>query len=151
MKLTAICPISDKKINERVSRVNAMFTVLLVLVFIYTRNILPIVFLSVDFLFRAADYSRYSLVAITSKNIVKYLPVKKQFINAGPKIFAARIGLALSSLILLSFLLSFTRSAFVLSGILGLFSMLEAICGLCVACKIYPFVYKILYPGRFNG
>jgi hypothetical protein len=145
MKTYALCPISEKKINERVARVNATFTVLLVAGFLFTQNIFFVAFLAIDFFLRTADLAKYSLVAISSKSIVRYLQVKELFINAGPKIFAARIGLILSSLIIFSYLLNAKILALVLAGILGLFSFLEAAFGLCVACEIYPFVYRFLY------
>ena len=145
MKIYALCPISEKKVNERVARVNATFTVLLIAGFLFTQNIFFLAFLAVDFFLRTTDRAKYSLVAISSKNLIKYLQVKELWINAGPKIFAARIGLVLSSLIILSFLIKAKILAFVIAGILGLFSFLEAAFGLCVACEIYPYVYRLLY------
>ena len=35
--------------------------------------------------------------------------------------------------------------ALVIAGTLGLFSFLEAAFGLCVACEIYPLVYRLVY------
>jgi len=145
MKTYALCPISEKKVNERVARVNATFTVLLITGYLITQNIFFVVFLAIDFYLRTADLAKYSLVAISSKNIVKYLQVKELFINAGPKIFAARIGLILSGLIIISYILNVKIPALVIAGILGLFSFLEAAFGLCVACEIYPFIYRLLY------
>lgn len=145
MKIHALCPISEKKIDERVARLNATFTVLLLSGFFITQNIFFIAFLGIDFFLRTADRSKYSLLAITSKNLVKYLQVKELLINAGPKIFAARIGLIFSILIVLSYLLNAKVLAFFIAGILGLFSFLEAVVGLCVACEIYPYVYRLLY------
>jgi hypothetical protein len=145
MKTYALCPISEKKVNERVARVNATFTVLLITGFLFTQNIFFVAFLAIDFYLRTADLAKYSLVAISSKNIVKYLQVKELFINAGPKIFAARIGLILSGLIIISYLLNVKILALIIAGILVLFSFLEAAFGLCVACEIYPFVYRFLY------
>ncbi len=145
MKTYALCPISEKKVNERVARVNATFTVLLITGFLITQNIIFIAFLAIDFFIRTADLAKYSLVALSSKNIVKYLQVKELMINAGPKIFAARIGLILCSLIIISYMLNIKIPALVIAGILGLFSFLEAAFGLCVACEIYPFVYRLLY------
>ena len=77
--------------------------------------------------------------------------ISENKINAGPKIFAARIGLVLSSLVILTFILNVNWLAFVLTGILGLFSFLEGTLGLCIACVIYPFVYKLFYKGKFQG
>jgi len=94
---------------------------------------------------RTTDRAKFSLVAISSKNIAKYLHVKELLINAGPKIFAARIGLILSSLIVISYLLNAKILAMIIAGMLGLFSFLEAALGFCVACEIYPYIYRFLY------
>lgn len=151
MKTYAFCPISDNKINERVARLNAIFTVLLLLSFVLTLNIFIIIFLSIDFLLRSTNYSKYSLIGISSRSILSNLPVKPNYINAGPKIFAARIGFVFSALIILSFLLSLNILPFILLGILGIFSFLEGAFGICVACEIYPFVYKFTYDKEFKG
>jgi hypothetical protein len=150
MKSYTLCPVSDQKINERVARLNGFFTVMLITVFVFTRNILPVIFLAADFYLRSFDYSRYSLIGISSKGIVRYFKLSEYIINAGPKIFAARIGLLLSSLIVISFLFNAYLPAFVLAGVLGLFSFLEAAFGLCVACEIYPFVYRFLFRENYE-
>jgi len=150
MKTYALCPVSDKKINERVARINGAFTVVLLILSALSQSIYPVIFLAIDFVLRAFNYVRYSPVAITSRGIVSYLALDNKFINAGPKIFAARIGLVLSSLIIVAFALNAYKTALAIGGILGLFSFLEAAFGLCVACEIYPFVYRLFYKARFR-
>ncbi|MGC9356097.1 MAG: DUF4395 family protein, partial [Mariniphaga sp.] len=102
MKTYAICPISDKKINERVARVNGAFTVLLLLLFGFTGQWLIPAFLVVDFFIRSGNLSRFSPLGYSSRNIIKLLSVEELLINAGPKIFAARVGLVFSAVILLA-------------------------------------------------
>ena len=145
MKTYAFCPISDRKINEQVARVNATFTVFFLIVFAYTGSLWLMSFMVIDFLLRGTSFAQYSLVGITSKQIVKLLPVEVQLINAGPKIFAARIGFILSSVVLMATVFDLNTLALSVTGILGLFSFLEAAFGFCVACQIYPFFYNFLY------
>jgi len=145
MKTYAFCPISERKINEPVARVNAAFTFLFLIVFAYTGSLWFMAFMVIDFLLRGTSLAQYSLVGITSKQIVKLLPVEMQLINAGPKIFAARIGLLLSSVVLVATLFELNTLALGVAGVLGLFSFLEAAFSFCVACKIYPFVYGFFY------
>ena len=149
-KSYALCPVSDKKINESVARVNGGLTVLLLLLSGLTNSIIPVVFLAADFLLRASDYSRYSLLGISSRGIVRYFGLNENIINAGPKIFAARIGFVFTTLIILSYLLNSYIPAVGLGAVLGLFSFLEASLGLCVACEIYPYVYRLLYKVKFQ-
>jgi len=145
MKTYAICPISDKRINERVARTNAVFTVAILIGFAISSSVFLMLFLAIDFLLRATSFSKYSLLGIASKAIVKQLAMGEQFTNAGPKIFAARIGFAISSLIVLAAVFNLPVIAYGFTAILGLFSFLEGAFGLCVACKIYPIVYKLFY------
>jgi hypothetical protein len=150
MKSYALCPVSDKKINERVARINGIFTVLLLIVSGLTQSIFPVIFLAADFFLRASDYSKYSLIGISSRGIVTYFGLNTIIINAGPKIFAARLGFILSSLVIILFVLKAYVPALALGGVLGLFSFLEASFGICVACEIYPYVYRLLYKVKFQ-
>jgi hypothetical protein len=150
IKSYALCPVSDKRVNERVARINGAFTVLLLLSSGFTKSIIPVVFLAADFLLRASDYSRYSLVGISSKGIVRYFGLNENIINAGPKIFASRLGFVMASLIIFFFVLNAYIPAIALGGVLGLFSFLEASFGFCVACEIYPYVYRLLYKVKFQ-
>jgi hypothetical protein len=145
MKTTALCPISDKRIDDHVARFNGGFTVLFLTVFLVTGNILPIVLLTIDFALRSGKYSSYSGFSFLSKIIIKSLTIKPEFINAGPKIFAARIGLFFNIAILISALFGFTDGVYSFAGIFGICAFLESALGICVACRIYPYVYKLFY------
>jgi hypothetical protein len=94
---------------------------------------------------RSGNLSRYSPIGFSSRNIIHLLSLEELLINAGPKIFAARIGLVFSVIILLATLIGLITTALVFATILGIFSFLEAAFGICVACKLYPYVYKVLY------
>ena len=103
-----------------------------------------------DFIIRAIPHSKLSPLNIISQNIARYLSVGEKLINAGPKIFAARIGALVAALIIIAYILSFTVLSWILAGILVLFSFLEAALGICVACKLYPYIYKLLYKKHFQ-
>ena len=150
MKTYAICPISNQKINETVARLNGLFTVFFLITFAFTGNVFIIILLLIDFYFRSANLPKYSVFAIVSKSIAKKLELKERFINAGPKIFAARIGLVFTVIIFLSIILGFETPAYILSAIFGLCAFLEAAFGLCIACEVYPYVYKLLYQYRIE-
>ncbi len=145
MRSYAFCPITESKINERVTRVNAVLTLLMLIAFALTQNVVLMGVLAVDFFFRAIPYSKFSLVVMTSRNLVKYFPDDVSLINAGPKIFAARIGALITVLIVLSMAFSLSSLAIALTGLLGIFAFLEGAFGICVACKIYPYLYDLLY------
>lgn len=150
MNNNAFCPISFKKIDENVARLNGLFTVVLLVVFLFTSSIIPVLFLLVDFLARGFERPQWSLLARLSKFILSTLKAKPLLINAGPKIFAARIGLLFSSLITLSVLFGLNIPAIVFTVIFGVCAFLEAALNYCVACKLYPFFYKIVYQSDYK-
>src|ERR1035437_3947909 len=145
MKTAAFCPISNRKIDEHVARLNGAFTIIFLAVFTVTGNILPIVFLFIDFLFRSGNLSRFSPLAFLSKNIAKTLFSKPLLINAGPKVFAARIGVVFNFAIIVSYFSGLNNLALVFTGVFGICAFVESAFGFCVACQIYPFVYKLTY------
>ena len=145
MKSYVLCPISEKIIDEKVVRFNAAFTVALIIVFGITTSILPLVFLAVDFFMRAIDLSNFSLLKISSQGLVRYLSLKKNPINAGPKIFASRLGFMMVMVAIIASLSGYVIFAYVLAGMLGVLSLLESFFGFCLACKIYPLLYRWLY------
>jgi hypothetical protein len=150
MKLYALCPVSNKRIVEQASRMNGAFTVFLLVLFAATQSILPVLFLVIDFAARATNRLNFSLLAIASARLVRFFSWEKKFINAGPKLFAARIGLTCSSLTLLAYLVHFYWIAYAVASVLGIFSFLEAVMGICVACELYPFVYRLVYKNRMQ-
>ena len=150
MKTAAFCPISNKKIDEHISRLNGAFTIVFLGVYAFTGNIVPVIFLLIDFSFRAGYLSRFSPLAYLSRNIAKLLQLKPLLINAGPKIFAARIGLVFNVAIILSYISGLNNLALVFTGMFGLCATLESVFGFCVACQFYPFVHKLIYHSKIQ-
>jgi hypothetical protein len=150
MKTTAFCPISYKRIDEHVARLNGAFTLFLLVLFTVTSNILPLLFLLADFILRSGRFSRFSPIAYLSRNIARFLSLKPVLINSGTKIFAARIGVVFNLAIILTTLLGLNNLALVITGVFGTCAFLESAVGYCVACQFYPFVYKLTYHAKFQ-
>jgi hypothetical protein len=138
-----LCPITDKRVNENVARLNAFFTVVLIVIFLITGFWPIMAFLAVDFFTRGFINSKYSLICLVNLFLAKQLSLKEKLINAGPKIFAAQVGTFLSVFALTLYIVDFKLLSIVFAFVLGFFSFLEAAFGLCVACKIYPLFRKI--------
>ena len=136
--MTEVCPINERQINENVTRLNALVTFIVASIFVFTPFKWILFVLPVDFALRAWIGGRYSPVGQMNRFLVASFNLGESLINEGPKLFAARIGLILSALTLLSFIVGFNLVAYSLGGILIVFSLLEAAFGFCVACKIYP-------------
>ena len=137
------CPITVKQTTEQAARLNAFFTVALIAAAILTKSVWPAVFLLIDFFIRGWIGSKYSLVCISSKQIIKVLKMNVKTINAGPKIFAAQVGVFLSAGVVACFLAGVSGVGCVFGVVLLAFSFLEGAFGICVACKLYPYVSKI--------
>jgi hypothetical protein len=105
--------------------------------------------LAIDFYFRSFGLANYSAVALISKSLVKLFSLQPKPINAGPKVFAARIGFVFTILVLLSSVLGLDIAAYVFTVIFAVCAFLEAAVGFCVACQIYPLVYKFFYQSKF--
>lgn len=142
--MESVCPITNKSINERGARINALISFLLVIIFIITKNPAILAFLAIDFSIRGFFDVKYSPVSLMSKWLVKVLNLKSKSINAGPKIFAAQIGMVFCLSAFLLQIAMLPSAAILVISILALFSFLETAFGLCVACKIYPILRPLV-------
>lgn len=135
-----ICPVSDEKTNERLTRLNAFFTILLAsFSFLFNTSIFLFVLLF-DFFIRAFTKGRYSPVCLVSRFLLKLLRLDEIKIDKAPKIFAARMGFMMTSAITLLFILNLSLPAMIIAGVLVFFATLEFALGVCVGCYIYTYM-----------
>lgn len=141
--MVKICPVSLRKVNENLSRLNAGFTCLMVLLFFLTGwHVVALVIVG-DFLLRNIFEGKINPVIRLNKYIINVAHLPRHMINAGPKIFAARVGLILSGIAAIFLLAGNTELSMIILGILGVFSFMESAFNYCVACKLYPFVLPL--------
>jgi hypothetical protein len=140
-----VCPISNEMINERLVRLNALFTILLVTAgFVFNSVFFPLLLL-VDFFIRAFTSSKMSPVSFASSAVVRLLHLRKKPIDKAPKIFAARLGFLMTLVIATLFLTGLYTASMVVAGILVFFATLEFAFGICVGCLIYTYFILPLY------
>jgi hypothetical protein len=137
--MVQFCPISNRTINENVSRLNAFYTFLFAGLYLLSSANIFLAVLIIDFILRLYNEGKSNPVTRMNIYILDKLKVSKKMINAGPKIFAARIGLTLAVMAAILVLAAYYQIAIIVIGILVFFSFLEFAFGLCVACKIYPY------------
>ena len=137
--MVQVCPISTRQINEKISRLNAGYTVLMISAYMISGMQFILFVIISDFILRIIKEGKLNPINKMNSFITRILVKKVQLINAGPKILAARLGLSLSILALLLSFISFETGLIPLS-ILGFFSFLEFVFGFCVACKLYPYL-----------
>ena len=134
------CPISFEQINERVARLNGTLTVLSMIVFLFTPFKAIVLILGVDLFIRGFLNPAYSFYSFLSRNMLQILNIKQMMINAGPKIFAAKIGFIFCCIISLFHFAGMPTICFIFGSILLFFAFLEAAVGFCVACQFYPYM-----------
>lgn len=135
-----VCPISNEKIDERATRLNALLVILIVIAgFLFDSVIFP-VFLTADFFIRAFTRIRFSPLSYLSTQMAFALQLDKKVIDKAPKVFAARLGFIMSVAILVFSMSGFTAAAFVTGGVLIFFASLELALAVCVGCIIYTYV-----------
>ncbi len=138
------CPVDFKKVNENKVRLTALWVLLVVVLFVYTRWNVLIALLVVDFTYRAFEFGAYSLLNKLSDVVIFLVKIPAKPIDQAPKLFAAKIGLLFTIAILGSTYTSYQTATIVLSGILIFFAFLESFLGFCAGCYVYTFFQKIL-------
>ena len=138
-----ICPVSVKNINANLSRFNAGFTVIMSVFYLFTNHLVLILVVLMDFILRNIREGKLNPFTRFNNYLIEVIQIPDHIINAGPKIFAARMGLILSLSGTIAFFFGNPEFSFIFVGVLSLFSFLEAAFNYCVACKLYPFLLPL--------
>lgn len=140
-----VCPISDKRVDEQVTRINALLVVLLISVGLLFNSVIFLVFLTIDFYIRAFSNARYSPVNYVSMQMANALNLHKKEIDKAPKIFAARIGFVMSLTITVLMILQLNIAFYIIGGILMFFASLEFALAVCMGCIMYTYLVLPFY------
>ncbi|HAH22460.1 MAG TPA: hypothetical protein DCL77_01615 [Prolixibacteraceae bacterium] len=140
-----VCPISDQRVNEYVTRINALLTLILVVLAFVLNSVFLLVFLMADFFIRAFTEIKFSPISYTSYYLSNTLSLSVRMIDKAPKIFAARLGFLMTAVIAGLFILNLPLAAMVVAGILIFFAALEFIFAICVGCMIYTYLVLPFY------
>lgn len=125
----AACPINKEKVDEHISRANAFTTLIFALAGILSYPLIFGIYLTLDFFSRLYLCNINLTLAISKLIVHKILKLKPKLINAGPKKFAAKVGLGFSIATVLAYFYSALATA----------AFLEAALGFCVGCWLYSF------------
>jgi len=145
MKLVTqlICPVSEERVDENRVRVTALGVVFTMGAYFVTGSPLFPALLVVDFIIRAFTRLNYSPLSYVAHHFVKVIGTQPVLIDKAPKVFAARIGLILTSITTLGALLQWPLLAYISGSVLVLFAFLECGLNFCMGCWLYTFV---VYP-----
>jgi len=137
------CPVDHVKVSENRVRLTAFFVLLLGISFLARGVWWIALFLVVDFFLRAFGVGAYSLLNLLSGWIERGFAFKPRQVDRAPKVFAARLGFVLSGGLLVLALFDVMTAAYLVAGVLVLFSFLESALGFCAGCYVYFLVKKI--------
>ncbi len=140
-----VCPVSEEKVNEQVTRINAFLTILLVAAGFMFHSALFFIFLMADFYIRAFTKLKFSPVSYISAKLANALNLNKKPISKAQKVFAARLGFVMTLAIVILYLLNLITAAAVVAGILVFFATLEFALAICVGCIIYTYLVLPFY------
>lgn len=140
-----VCPISDQRVNEQVTRLNALFVVVVLVLAFVLNSIVLFGFLMADFFIRAFTEAKFSPISYTSHSVRNALSLSVKMIDKAPKIFAARLGFLMTSVITALFILNMTAASIIVAGLLIFFASLEFAFGICVGCLIYTYLILPFY------
>ena len=131
------CPIVYERVDAKLTRINALITFIGLFTFVFFGIKWIILLVTADFAVRVFLGVKYSPTCYGIKWSLNKMNSEPHLVNAGPKKFAAKIGLVLTSILSLLYIFDFTLTG----QILGIVSLLaigaEAFFGYCVACKMY--------------
>jgi len=143
-----LCPLAGYPIDEKGARIVAGLTTLLVLALPFlSRNaqLALLALLIADFAARALSRPPLSLFSNLARRILVLVSAKPHKVDAGPKRFAARIGLGMLLAMLASALMGWQTALVALAAMLVLCAFLESALGFCVGCWIWSRYWQLRY------
>jgi hypothetical protein len=135
-----ICPVSTDRVDENRVRATAFAVVITMGAFLITGNPIFPILLAVDFYVRAFTRLKYSPLSWLAHMLVKGLGTKPIMIDKAPKVFAARVGLLLSTITAAAALSGLSIVAAVTAATLVGFAFLECGLNFCAGCWVYTYV-----------
>ncbi|MBL7967692.1 MAG: DUF4395 domain-containing protein [Prolixibacteraceae bacterium] len=140
-----VCPISDQRVNEQVTRFNALFAIGTIVLAFVSNSVLIFLFLMADFFIRAFTEIKFSPISYASHYLSNALNLPVKLIDKAPKVFAARLGFLMTAIIAGLFALNLSVASLVVAGILVFFASLEFLFAICVGCMIYTYLILPFY------
>ncbi len=135
-----VCPVSDQRVDEHAARMGALVTIGIVASAFVLNSGLLLVILMADFFIRALGEAKLSPVAYAGQRLARALALPGKSTDKAPKVFAARLGLLMTTAVTMLFGFGLRMASVALGSVLVLFAGLEFLCGVCVGCLIYTYV-----------
>jgi len=140
-----VCPISDQRVNEQVTRFNAMFAIAVIVSAFVLNSVFLLAFLMADFFMRGFTEMKFSPISYASHYLSNTLSLPVKMIDKAPKVFAARLGFLMTTVIAGLFILNLELASFIVAGMLIFFASLEFVFAICAGCMIYNYLILPFY------
>lgn len=142
-----ICPISNVKIDNNVSRLTVFFNAVCLGVFVLTQIPWFVALVALDYGLRVMGLAQFSPMRWLAVTIAGALKLPATMKDQAPKMFAARLGFLFSAGSALFFAVSLPVSL-VLGSILLVFATLDSVFDFCVGCLTYTYLVLPIYKWR---
>ena len=146
MSINKSCPVVFEQVDKNILKINALIIFSFLLWFVISYNPVFLFLITVDFIIRVFFGLKYSPICFFIKRGLRLSGVQPHLTNAGPKIFAARVGLMFSTLALIFYFSGFPILTIGISLVFLTAVGMDVFFNICVACNLYPYFYK--YFGR---
>lgn len=143
------CPFSLHSLDENNARLQALFVIFASVALFMTYSWIFALIMCGDFILKSID-PKLSVLSFCGKKVLQFFDIPPKKTNAGPKIFAAKIGATLMALICVSILFHLFTLVTILLGILFVCAFLEAVFSFCLGCVLYTFMIKHLPPPDYT-
>jgi len=133
------CPISTERVNLGLTKVYSIFTFSVITIFLFTPIKEIIYFSAVDFIIRVFFGIKYSPICTMIKFGLKVGNTPVHMVNAGPKKFAAKVGMLFTILISIGVVFNIPMLSVISGGIAFVAIGAEVFFDFCLACTIYSY------------
>lgn len=140
-----VCPISDQRVNEQVTRLNALFSAVIIVLAYSLNSVVLLGLMMADFFIRGFTEMKFSPLSFGSHYLSNAFGLHTKLIDKAPKIFAARLGFLMTTVITVLFVLDLKLASAIVSGILVIFAGLEFLFGFCAGCMIFNYLILPFY------
>jgi len=137
------CPIDAARVDQTLVRIVAGLVSLVALASFASTPTILLLLLAFDFLLRASGRSPCSPLYRLAQLIARMADCAPEMVNAGPKLFASRLGFVLALAALICNLSGAQFLQQLLCAVLVFCAGLEALFSVCLGCYIYPLVARV--------
>lgn len=130
------CPVSYDQVDKNLIKSYSTIVLLVLIASLVFNYQIGLYFISIDFVIRVFIGIKYSPLCTILTRTLHITPLKPLLVNAGSKKIAAQIGLLLSVLVNISYLLGWIMAAKMFSVIFIFAISLDLIFDYCLACKM---------------